>query len=168
MDKTSRALIGVEDNAEEIRALKIRMEDNKNALESRLEEDIGALKGDLEEGIDELKSSVEENIDELSVRVENVESGLDKLKILQVFGQNKTYDSKSGMSFGTYRIYGPTIFIMGSLRTVTHEVYFGDQKIYSGVGLFVSTVDSGEGELRVFPPIPAGSAFVIGAMTKTG
>ena len=129
MDKTSRALIGVEDNAEDIRALKARMQENADALNDR---------------------------------IESVEVKLEKIKIIYKTGQSKPLGTNTYTSFGKYRIDGPTIFVILMGDTNRRETRFGDDSICSAVGSTAFKLDSGEGDIRIYPLGASARLLVVG------
>ena len=138
MEKTNRALIGVEDNAEAIRGLRARVEDSAQAISA------------------------------IKLRLESAEGEGSKLKVAHEIGQYKVLSSKAHSVFGTYKINGPTVFIIATGDTSTHQLYFNNNMVLNSIGPLMCELESGEGELRLYPSASLPRAVIIGDATKTG
>ena len=148
MEKINRALCGVEDNAEAIRALKTTMASA---------DDLRALKTSVA-SVDDVKA--------LEVKLESLESALKSNKITYQVGEYKTVNGKSNSSFGTYRIDGPTIFVIAPGDISTRELYFADKVVMTASGTLIFTVSSGVGEIRLCANATAPRMLVIGEATR--
>lgn len=137
MDKINRALYGVEDNAEAIRALRMSMQ------------------------------GVEARVQDVASELEQVKDGAqNKTEILCVNGKYKYVGNKTYSTFGKFRIDGRTILVLAPGDITGHIINFNGTEVFNGIGTLVYVLESGEGELFISPSATSPRVLLIGEATK--
>ncbi|MCH5162492.1 MAG: hypothetical protein J1G38_03265 [Clostridiales bacterium] len=174
MEKTNRALIGVEENAEAIRLLNARVSEVEANSDMSVKDDVKrALTGVQEnrEMLEHLDGDVTQyyfDLRKLTSRVFDVETAVNGFNIMCVPAQEMGIQG----FFGIYKFHGPTALIIYGPQTEYTVVLNRHTPIGKFVGTGVLCLDSdanstGNGELIEVPYSEGTTLLLIGQFTKT-
>lgn len=157
MDKTNRALIGMEDNARAISELTALI---KN-LRARADDNALSLQ-ELSKTVKTIKTAVDSNAQDISDIVDflNSMSPTAEIGFLVVTGGLVSGQNKS--TFGTFKINGPTVVLATTRTGNPPPLMFGDTTVCSSILPMIGTLEQGENELYFKTMVTLPRALLIG------